>query len=259
MEKHLKEAIQILDLSAHPELNDVRVYLLDVTCLPKEVLAYLASTLSLKEKRKAVRFRKDLHRQVYVSGRGMLRVLIGECLDLFPGEIEIAEERFGKPYLKGHRETFQFNISNSGQYVAIAIHPGSQQVGVDLEHIDRQFEYWEIAAHYFTTEECDGVYSHQDFYRIWTKKEALLKATGVGLVDGLNKLDFSKKVNFVEAKDERLRLFKNRKYTLYTLGNEEVVVTLGIREQVAKKSRREMGIVEVDPKRAAAVSHVFLV
>ena len=84
MEKHLKEAIQIMDLSAHPELSDVRVYLVNVSCLPKEVLAYLASTLSLNEKKKAVRFRKELDRQAYVSGRGMLRVLIGECMDLFP-------------------------------------------------------------------------------------------------------------------------------------------------------------------------------
>ena len=259
MEKHLKEAIQILDLSAHPELNDVRVYLVNVTCLPKEVLAYLASTLSLKEKKKAVRFRKDLDRQVYVAGRGMLRVLIGECLDLFPAEIEIIEERFGKPYLKGFRENFQFNVSNSGQFVAIAIHPGQQQLGIDLEAIDEQFEYWEVAGHYFSNDECDGVYSHRDFYKVWTKKEALLKATGVGLVDGLNKMDLSKEVNFIKSDDDRLRLFKNRKYTLYTLGNEEIIVTLGIREQLTKKARLDTKVVAENPYRAADVCHVFLV
>ena len=258
MEKHLKEAIQILDLSAHPELNNVRVYLLNVTCLPKEVLAYLASTLSLKEKKKAVRFRKNLDRQVYVSGRGMLRVLIGECLELFPGEIEIAEERFGKPYLKGYRDSFQFNISHSGKYVAIAIHPGEQQIGIDIEEINRRFEYWEVAGHYFSSNECDGVYTHRDFYKIWTKKEALLKTTGVGLVDGLNQLDFSREVNFLKVTDERLRLFKNRKYTLYTLGNEEVIVTLGIREQLAKNLFHAEAVEET-PYRAADVCHVFLV
>lgn len=259
VEKHLKEAIQILDLNAHPELNGVRVYLLNVTCLPKEVLAYLASTLSLKEKKKAVRFRKELDRQVYVAGRGMLRVLIGECLNLFPAEIDILEERFGKPYLKGHRDTFQFNLSSSGHYVAIGIHPGDQQIGVDLEMINKKFEYWEVAAHYFTTSECDAVYCHKDFYKVWTKKEALLKATGVGLVDDLNKLDFSKEVNFVDTTDERLKLFKNRKYTLYTLQNEEVMMTLGIREQLAKKAKMEMDVVAETPYKAADVCHVFLV
>lgn len=259
MEKHLKEAIQILDLSAHPELNDVRVYLVNVQCLPKEVLAYLASTLSLKEKKKAVRYRKEIDRQVYVSGRGMLRVLIGECLDLFPTEIEIQEERFGKPYLKGYRDTFQFNVSNSGHHVAIAVHPGEQQIGVDLEEINTQFAYWDIAAHYFSSKECDGVYSHRDFYKVWTKKEALLKATGVGLVDELNKLDFSKEVNFIHATDERLSLFKNRKYTMYTIGNDEVMVSLGIREQLTKSSRMNAEVVDENPQRAADVCHVFLV
>ena len=259
MEKHLKEAIQILDLNAHPELNDVRVYLINVTGLPKEVLAYLASTLSLKEKKKAVRFRREIDRQSYIAGRGMLRVLIGECLGLFPSEIDILEERFGKPYLNGYRDTFQFNLSNSGKYVAIAIHPGDQQLGIDLEEVNKQFEYWEVAAHYFTSSECDTVYSHKDFYKIWTKKEALLKATGVGLVDGLNKLDFSKEVNFLETFDERLQLFKNRKYTLYTLGNEDVIITLGIREQLTNKSRLQTEVVEENPQRAADVCHVFLV
>ena len=258
MEKHLKEAIQVLDLNAHPELHDVRVYLLNVKCMPKEVIAYLASTLSLNEKRKAVRFRKEIDRQVYVAGRGMLRVLIGECLDLFPSEVEIVEERFGKPYLKGYRESFQFNLSNSAHHIAIAIHPGEQQIGVDLEQVNRNFDYWEIAGYYFTSQECDTVFSHEDFYRIWTKKEALLKATGVGLVDGLNQLDLSREVNFLESKDERLRLFKNRKYTLYTLGNDDVIVTLGIREQLTKETRLNTEVVLENPSAAADVAHVFL-
>ena len=215
--------------------------------------------MSLPEKKKAVRFRKETDRQVFVAGRGMLRVLIGECLNLFPGEIELLDERFGKPYLKGHRDSFQFNLSNSGQFVAIAIHPGEQQIGIDMEVINRKFEYWEIAAHYFTTHECDGVYSHRDFYKIWTKKEAMLKTTGIGLVDDLNTLDFSKEVNFMEASDERLRLFKNRKYTFYTLDNEEVVVTLGIREQLTKSNRLNTMVVEENPNRAAEVCHVFLI
>ncbi len=259
MEKHLKEAIQILDLSAHPELDDVRIYLMNVTSLPPEVLAYLASTLSLKEKKKAVRFRKELDRQVFVAGRGMLRVLIGECLNLFPNEIEIAEERFGKPYLKGYRESFQFNLSNSGKYAVIAIHPGASQVGVDLEYINETFDYWEVASHYFSETECNSIFTHRDFYINWTKKEALLKATGIGLVDSLTEIDLSKEVNFIESTDDRLKLFKNRKYTLYTIGNEEVVVTLGLREQLAKHGHHDLDIVEENSKIAASVSHVFLV
>lgn len=228
MEKHLKEAIQILDLSAHTELHSLRVYLLDVKFLPSEVMAYLASTLSLKEKRKAVRFRREEDRQVYVGGRGLLRVLVGECLDLLPSEIIIREGRFGKPYLGGYEDTFQFNLSNSGSKVAIAVNPAGNSVGIDLEVLNPDFEYWEIAAHYFTTSECDQIYSHRDFYKSWTKKEALLKVTGVGLVDDLNKLDMSKEINFVEAKDERLSDYKNEKYTLYTLDNEQIILTLAV-------------------------------
>lgn len=241
-----------MDLSAHAELHSLRVYLLDVSYVPAEVMAYLASTLSLKEKRKAVRFRKEEDRQLYVGGRGLLRVLIGECLDLLPSEIIIREERYGKPYLSGYEGTFQFNVSNSGSKVAIVINPAGNAVGIDIEQVDTSFEYWEIAAHYFTTKECDRIYSHRDFYKFWTKKEALLKVTGVGLVDDLNKLDMSKEISFLEAVDERLNDFKNEKYTLYTLDNEQIILTLAVEDPQPKT-------VQTPPRNAVAeVCNVYL-
>ena len=150
MEKHLKEAIQILDLSAHPELNEVRVYLNQCDPHAQGGAGLSCFHFIIKRKEKSSPFQKgNSTAKCYVAGRGMLRVLIGECLNLFPNEIELVDERFGKPYLKGYRDSFQFNLSNSGKFIAIAIHPGEQQIGIDLEAINKQFEYWEIAGPLF--------------------------------------------------------------------------------------------------------------
>jgi 4'-phosphopantetheinyl transferase len=112
--------------------------------------------------------------------------------------------------------------------VAIAFNFGRREVGVDIEKIDLTFDYWEIAGHYFSEKECAQLFSHRDFYRFWTMKEALLKVTGVGLVDDLPGLDLSETVNRVQVKDERLLPFKNEAFTLYTFDNEEIVLTLAV-------------------------------
>lgn len=252
MENQLKDAIQILDLAAHPELNSLRVYMLNIDYLPSNVMAYLASTLSLKEKRKAVRFRFDHDREAYVAGRGLLRVLISECLDLVASEVVLEEGRFGKPYLKGYRNIFQFNLSNSKNRIAIAVNPAGNEVGIDLEIVNKNYDYWDIAPWYFSKNECDRIFSHRDFFRCWTKKEALLKVTGVGLVDDLNKLDLSKEINFLETKDDRLVKFKNEKYTLYTLDNEELIITLAVGDSSPRR------VYTAPPTTSATVANVYI-
>ena len=227
--KYLKEeAIQLLDLSNEPGLAGVRLLLFDVAKLPSELVFELGKLLSPKELRKAARFRFLKDRRVYLSGRGMLRKMASEVLGIPAENLDVQEEKYGKPYFDGFKSILPFNLSNSGEVVAIAFDFGQREVGVDVEKINMDFEYWEVAGHYFSQKECDRVFNHRDFYSIWTRKEALLKVTGVGLVDDLPKIDLSGKMNRVEVKDERLLPFKNKAFTLYTFNNEEIVITLAV-------------------------------
>ena len=89
--------------------------------------------------------------------------------------------KFSKPYF-AHACNIDFNISHSGDHVVCAISDRCR-VGIDLEKI----EYIDIEnfAKYFTEKEwiCINISSDstREFYRFWTRKEAVVKADGRGL------------------------------------------------------------------------------
>lgn len=207
---------------------NTKVVLAQISKLPNDLIFEMGKLLSPKELRKSARFRRIEDRRVYIGGRGLLRKLSGEVLSV-PGEkFEIYEGTYGKPFFKGYEKTLPFNISNSGDYVALAFDFQYREVGVDVERINYSFDYWDLAGYYFSEKECSMIHSHRDFYRFWTMKEALLKVTGVGLVEDLDKMDLSARQSRVKVRDERLKPFKNKAFTLYTFDNEDIVMTLAI-------------------------------
>jgi phosphopantetheinyl transferase len=248
MRSFTEEAIQIVDLTKEPGLAGVRLLLFDVGKLPNELIFELGKLLSPQELRKAARFRFMKDRRVYLAGRGMLRKMASEVLSIPAENLKIEEGQYGKPYFADFRKILPFNLSNSGDIAALAFDFSQREIGVDIERVDRQFEYWEVAGHYFSQKECDRVFNHRDFYRFWTMKEALLKVTGVGLVDDLQKMDLSGKMNRIAVNDERMLPFKNKAYTLYTLENEEIVMTLAVEGAL---------LTEIEGP-GVKVSHVFL-
>jgi 4'-phosphopantetheinyl transferase len=228
MKYFTEEAIQLVDLSHEPGLNGVRLLIFDVAKLPNDLIFELGRLLSPQELRKAARFRVMKDRRVYLAGRGMLRKLAGEVLGVYPQDLAIGEDRYGKPYFLDFKEVLSFNLSKSGEVVALTFDFNRREIGVDVELIDRKMEYWEVAGHYFSAKECDRINNHKDFFRLWTMKEALLKVTGVGLVDYLQLMDLSGKMNRVETCDERLIGYKNKSFTLFTFESEEIMLTLAI-------------------------------
>ena len=84
----------------------------------------------------------------------------------------------GKPYLTSGR--MHFNISHSGEYVVLAL--AGREVGVDIEKI-RPYPA-AVAEKVFTAAEREWLYSQKSdevFYRLWTAKESIMKASGLGL------------------------------------------------------------------------------
>ncbi|MCB9339912.1 MAG: 4'-phosphopantetheinyl transferase superfamily protein [Lewinellaceae bacterium] len=228
MRHFTEEAIQLIDLSNEPGLAGVRLLLFDVAKLPNDLIFELGKLLSPQELRKAARFRFMNDRRVYLAGRGMLRKMASEVLGVPAENLVIGEGLYGKPYLADYGNLLPFNLSHSGDVVALAFDFGRREVGVDVEKINRSFEYWDVAGHYFSKKECDRVFNHRDFYRYWTMKEALLKVTGAGLVDDLPTMDLSGKMNRVKVADERLLPFKDKAFTIYTFDNEEIIFSLAV-------------------------------
>ena len=254
MKESKQDVIQLLELPNEPGLAGVRVLLFDALKLPNHLTFEVGKLLSPSELRKSTKFRFQNDRLVYLTGRGMLRKLGCEMLKVPAEQLLIKEGQYGKPYLEGFEKRLPFNLSNSGTKISIAFEFTSRDVGLDIEIIDKNYNYWEIAGHYFSKKECDMVYSHRDFYRFWTMKEALLKVTGVGLVDDLNMLDMSGKMNRLSiAIDERLATFKNKAYTIYTFDNEQIVFSIAV--SGAQHSEHFVG--NKSNKGNLAVRHVY--
>jgi 4'-phosphopantetheinyl transferase len=121
------------------------------------------------------------------------RRILGAYLECEPDRVSFHLSRFGKPRVAADRP-LNFNLSHSRHFAMLAISTETE-VGVDVEDV-RPMEP-EVAQHYFSPVEQAALASLEGedwlhgFYRCWTRKEAILKAEGVGLQLPLSSFDVS--------------------------------------------------------------------
>ncbi len=96
-------------------------------------------------------------------------------------KVDIVYKEHGKPFIAG-MEDIHFNISHSGDYAICAV--SDTEVGCDIEKTG-EFNM-NLAERFFTPEERSVVRTSDDFFKIWVKKESVIKCTGEGLSRGLD-------------------------------------------------------------------------
>ncbi len=153
-----------------------------------------ARTLSEDERARAARFRHALHARRWIRARTALRLHLGVALGSPPEQLRFRSEPLGKPMLDGtqaHRLTF--NLSHAADMAVIAwahLPPGLDApplLGVDVEAVVTVPELEEVARHHFASEERAALLALPlkertlAFHRIWTRKEAFVKALGLGI------------------------------------------------------------------------------
>lgn len=149
--------------------------------------------LSLDELERANRFKFDHLADFYTFCRGSLRRILSRYLSTSPQEIQFAYGNMGKPSV-AKESAIDFNISHSGDLFVCAITNG-QLVGVDIEQIRPLRDIPSIAKNFFSPVEqshlVDMGEEHRTlaFYECWTRKEAVIKATGEGLSRSLDSFD----------------------------------------------------------------------
>jgi medium-chain acyl-[acyl-carrier-protein] hydrolase len=164
---------------------------------PPEYLQSLWQMLAPEELQRANRFHFDKDRRHYVACRGVLRLLLGRYLGREPSGLTFAYNPQGKPRLAGDEAgRLCFNVSHSHGLALIAVARG-REIGVDVERIRPEFAGERVAERFFSPVEVAELRALAEpermeaFFACWTRKEAYLKATGMGLSLPLDCFDVS--------------------------------------------------------------------
>jgi 4'-phosphopantetheinyl transferase len=155
-----------------------------------ETYPHYLQFLDQNERHQAQQYSNKTARIAYAESHARLRLLLSKILDCDPKTLRINKAEHGKPYLPDYPE-FVFNISHTANKIIVAAGK-SCLLGVDIETmkprkslsglVDKCFAY-EEQSYWRQLPEHEQT---QAFYRFWTRKEALVKATGRGIALGLN-------------------------------------------------------------------------
>ena len=162
----------------------MEVALFDLDLTP-ERLEVCAASLDAEERSRAAAFRYDRDRKRFIARRGQLRERLAEETGETPHAIRIAADAHGKPFLPGHPE-LSFNLSHSRTLALVAIGRGVA-IGCDIEWRDPALAERAVAERLFAPAERTALAALPDalwvggFFNCWTRKEAYVKALGLGL------------------------------------------------------------------------------
>ena len=106
--------------------------------------------------------------------------------------LDFTTTEYGKPYLNDYPD-FSFNHSHSENFSALATSRNVQNLGIDIEELSRNVRFEALAQHAFHPEELKNwqalAYDPEYWFKVWTTKEAVLKASGLGIRINLNELN----------------------------------------------------------------------
>ena len=157
---------------------------------PDDWLERFRSCLEADELERASRFHFEKHRRHFIAGRGFLRHVLARYVRTQPEALKFSYSAYGKPAVSGLR----FNMSHSHNVGLLAV-AENQELGVDVEHIRADFATEDIARRFFSRAEVEsfnalGVGERvAAFFRCWTRKEAYIKAIGLGMSQPLDEFD----------------------------------------------------------------------
>ncbi len=154
----------------------------------------LYSFLSNDEKERADKLSVELKKIQFIISRSILRKIISNSTDKHHDEIKFFYSEHGKPFIKDKHndKAIEFNVSHSEECILIAV-TLDNRVGVDVEKINEKIDYKSLSTRFFSKKENEYLRSLKEnkklnaFYSIWARKEAFIKATGIGIGFGLDK------------------------------------------------------------------------
>ncbi len=181
-----------------PELNDnIHVWAVNLNAAGFDMGVW-RRRLSPHEQERADRFKFSHDRRRYIVAHVALRAILSAYLKVSDDNLQFSEGENGKPRLTrvANAGSIEFNLSHSHEKALIAVAHG-RVVGVDIEFVNNDFAFHDVANHFFTHREVAAltalppVLQRRSFYKCWTSKEAFLKAKGVGLSGVLDEVEIT--------------------------------------------------------------------
>lgn len=172
----------------------IAVWTVALDDIPSTLWPSLEELLSTSEKEQAARFKFDSHRHQYLAAHALKRLQLSTMMpQVKPHSWRFSLGNWGKPKVSGVN-ALNFNLSHSQGLVACAV-SRSAELGLDVEFVAPQAPM-EIVSDCFTRHEqiwlenSPPSLKSSRFFRLWTLKEAVLKATGRGLSQSLQSFSF---------------------------------------------------------------------
>ena len=151
----------------------------------RDVDRYSRDYLSASERARLTEYRGREAAERYVVTRSLVRIVLGKRLGIAPRDVEVSRTDRGKPIIAAGAH---FNVSHSGDLVLLAL-SADRPVGVDVERRRDVARVPALSQRWLTAAErrdfdrlcSSGTPESDAFLRVWSLKEAQLKALGVGI------------------------------------------------------------------------------
>ena len=151
-----------------------------------------------EEKVQQQRFRFAKHQHQYLVTRALVRTTLSRyCSNVKPGEWRFVKNDYGKPEIIASEgmPPLRFNLSHTENLIICGV-VLEQEIGVDVEYMERKGTSVDIADRFFSQQEVDDLYTLVEtqrlsrFFDYWTLKESYIKARGMGLSLPLEQFTF---------------------------------------------------------------------
>jgi 4'-phosphopantetheinyl transferase len=194
---------EVPDAPPAPGTVDLHLARLDVA---DAEIARLRALLTDDERARAARFVHARDARKFIVARATLRTVLGRYLGEAPEALALTQSEHGKPRLVTGE--LRFSVSHAGEVALYGV-AARRELGVDIELVRRDLELEAIAERFFAPRERADVLARagdarvRTFFACWTRKEAFVKALGLGL--GYPLVDFEVGVD-PDAVDVPLRV-----------------------------------------------------
>ena len=177
--------------------GEIQVWRINLRRPPAEI-SQRQNLLTAAEKIQAAQFHFSHDQRQFIVRRVARRQLLATNLGLRPEVIQIESANFQKPAIAETQnpDRLRFNCSHSADWALIALAP-EKEIGVDLEQHRPLADAGDLAGKFFSDHEIrelaglPSALRLQGFYNSWTRKEAFVKAIGLGLAYPLNRFSVS--------------------------------------------------------------------